>query len=97
MVKQFLVTVQQRKPLEGEKQNLSSLLTIVPQSENKKSNIYACFKILKWFIITELTLYWVNFLLQSFQFLGTACGKLHQVSLMSIIDPGDSDILADDS
>ena len=25
--------------------------------------------------------------------LGTACGKLHQVSLMAIINPGDSDIL----
>jgi len=29
-------------------------------------------------------------------FSGTACGKLHQVSLMSIIDPGDSDILQDE-
>ena len=29
--------------------------------------------------------------------LGTACGKMHQVSLMSIINPGDSDILQDDN
>merc|ERR1711990_538037 len=25
--------------------------------------------------------------------LGTACGKMHRVSLMAIVDPGDSDIL----
>ena len=97
MVKQSLGTAQQKNPLEGEKQNSSSLPIIVPQSENKKSNIYACFKVLKWFIITAITIHWVNFFLQYFYALGTACGKLHQVSLMSIIDPGDSDILVEEN